>query len=76
MAVTSFHKKTRPAEHARNLFRLSEALLQDEHGISRGPTNSEQLRDEAQTCLKAYDPGMGTLTTSDVYDRLVSIYWR
>lgn len=74
LEVTGFHKKTRPAEHARSLFKLSEALLQDVHEGSS--EESAALWDEAQRHLKIREPNAPDGSTDSVYDSMVSIIWR
>ncbi|KAI9842890.1 MAG: hypothetical protein M1837_006722 [Sclerophora amabilis] len=72
--VTKFHMKTMPVEHARNLFKLSEALLQDSHDDSHG--EAEDLRNEAETYLKRRRPDVVACDTEDAYDHLIPIFWR
>lgn len=74
MVVTDFHKKTRPAEHARNLWKLSQAVLKDEyHG---GAERARELRSEAQRYLQQRDPDAAGCCTDEAYDRMVSILFR
>ncbi|KAK0747419.1 pfs domain-containing protein [Apiosordaria backusii] len=74
MKVTKFQEKNMPAEHARNLFKLSEALLQDGH---HGSTEEAiALREEAEAILKRRDAHITDASTDDAYDRLISISWR
>jgi hypothetical protein len=66
LEVTKFHKNNRPAEHARSLFKLYEALLQDTH-----PGSAEEaatLWDEAQRYLKMRKPDAVEGSTDSVYD--------
>lgn len=72
--MTTFHKHKRPAEHARNLFKLSEALLRDAHDDGSG--EAAALWDEAQRYLKICKPDGPDGSTDSVYDSLVSIIWR
>jgi ElaB/YqjD/DUF883 family membrane-anchored ribosome-binding protein len=74
MEVTKFHRKSMPVEHARNLFKLSEALLQDSHDDS--PEEAEGLRDEAEIYLKRRKPDVVACHTEDAYDNLIPIFWR
>jgi ElaB/YqjD/DUF883 family membrane-anchored ribosome-binding protein len=72
--VTKFHKNNRPAEYARSLFKLSEALLQDTHPGSK--EEAAVLRDEAHRYLKMRKPDATEGSTDSVYDSLVSIIYR
>ncbi|KAH0553214.1 hypothetical protein GP486_006614, partial [Trichoglossum hirsutum] len=74
MEVTKFHRKSMPVEHARNLFKLSEALLQDNHDSSSGEW--ENLRDEAEIYLKRRKPGVVACDMENAYDNLIPIFWR
>ncbi|KAK4039380.1 hypothetical protein C8A01DRAFT_36677 [Parachaetomium inaequale] len=74
LEVTRFYRNSRPAEHAHNLFKLSEALLQDAHDGSAEEASA--LWDEAQRYLKMRDPDAAEGSTDSVYNSLVSINWR
>lgn len=74
MEVTKFHRKSMPVEHARNLFKLSEALLQGSHDDN--PGEAENLRDEAEIYLKRRKSDMVACATEDAYDNLIPIFWR
>lgn len=74
MEVTKFHRKSMPVEHARNLFKLYEALIQSSHDDS--PDEAEDLRDEAETYLKRRKPNVVVCDTEDAYDCLIPIFWR
>lgn len=63
-----------PLEHARNLFKLSETLLQDSHEGSLG--EAEDLRDEAEVYLKRRKQDVVACDTEDAYDNLIPIFWR
>ena len=63
-----------PVEHARNLFKLSEALLQDSLDDSHG--EAQALRDEAEIYVKRKRPDGVACDTEDAYDNLVPIFWR
>jgi hypothetical protein len=72
MVVTERHKTVMVAEHARTLFKLSEALVQD----SRGEPESSKLRDEAERHLLLRDPKVKNAGLEKTYDDLVCILWR
>lgn len=72
--VTKFHRKSMPVEHARNLFKLSEALLQDSHEDSQ--VEAGNLRAEAEVYLRRRKAGLVTCDTEEAYDNLVPIFWR
>lgn len=74
MRVTKFHEKKMPAEHARGLFKLSEALLQDNHPGSADEAIA--LREEAEIVLKRRDANLTDFSTDDAYDRFIPISWR
>ena len=63
-----------PVEHARNLFKLSETLLQDSHDDSSH--EAETLRDEAEIYLKKKKPDVVACDTEEVYENLIPIFWR
>ena len=63
-----------PIEHARALFKLSEALLQETYDGSE--EEAMRLRDEAERYLKQRDPDATEFGTEDAYDRFVPIFWR
>jgi hypothetical protein len=67
--VTDLHKGLMVGEHARSLFKLSEAL--------RDPSEQEavEMRDEAERMLRSRRPGaLGE--GAEEYDELVYIVWR
>lgn len=64
-----------PVEHARNLFKLSEALVQDED-VDDGTCEAKDLRDEAEIYLKRRNPDLSACDTEDAYDSLIPIFWR
>lgn len=74
MEVTKFHVDKMPVEHARNLFKLSEALLQDNQDDSND--EAERLRDSAEIFLKRRKPDMVASDTESAYDDLIPIFWR
>ena len=74
MEITKFHRKSMPVEHARNQFKLSEALLQDSHDDSSD--EAEALRNEAETHLKSRKPDVVTCDTEEAYDNHIPIFWR
>jgi hypothetical protein len=74
MAVTHFHEISMPVEHARNLFKVSEALLQNDQADNKD--KAETYRTQAVTFLKKRIPDMITCDTEDIYDNLIPIFWR
>jgi hypothetical protein len=62
-----------PAEHARNLFKLSKAMHQngDESAAEAG-----KLRDQAESLLKSRDPGVNESGTESAYDVWIPIDWK
>lgn len=74
MEVTKFHGKSMAVEHARNLFKLSEALLQDNHDDS--PGEAEALRDEAEIYIKRRKPDVVACDMENANDNLIPIFWR
>ncbi|KAG9250320.1 pfs domain-containing protein [Emericellopsis atlantica] len=74
LVVTKLHRNTRPVEHARVLFKLSEALLQD--GNQSSDQEALAMRDEAEAYLRMRDPNFSDSGTEDTYDRLITIFWR
>ncbi|KAK6507665.1 hypothetical protein TWF481_006087 [Arthrobotrys musiformis] len=73
MVVTNFHRELMPVEHARNMFKLSEALLQADHGSD---DEAEDLRDDAEVFLRRRDANIEETSTEDAYDKFVPIFWR
>ncbi|KAF1961988.1 hypothetical protein CC80DRAFT_522601 [Byssothecium circinans] len=71
--ITKHHTKTMPVEHARNLFKLSEGLLQDSNG---NEDEAEDLRDQAEIYLKRRDPDATEFGTEQAYDKYIPIFWR
>ncbi|KAI0384927.1 hypothetical protein F5Y04DRAFT_276993 [Hypomontagnella monticulosa] len=71
MKVTKFHRSSMPIEHARNLFKLSEALLQDDQA-----DKSAEARDEAEVVFKTRKPDAVRCDTESSYDDLIPIFWR
>ena len=69
-----------PVEHARSLFKLSEALMQNSSSNVNEEDDSEDeaqdLRDEAEVYLLRRDEGATEFGNEDVYDRWVPIFWR
>lgn len=60
------------AEHARCLFKLSEALQQE----PREKEEADKLRCEAEHLLYKRDPGAKDPGLEKTYDMLVNIIWR
>ncbi|MCJ1470682.1 hypothetical protein MMC07_009329 [Pseudocyphellaria aurata] len=68
-----------PVEHARGLFKLSEALIQNSSSIENedgGEDEAQDLRDEAEVYLLRRDEGATEFGNEDVYDKWVPIFWR
>lgn len=74
MEITKVRKMDSPVEHARTLFKLSEALVQDCFDDSQ--VEAVALREEAEFALKKMKPNMTRLDTEEAYDNLVPIFWR
>lgn len=60
-------------EHARNLFRLSEAVTQDNPDDVVGP---DLLLKEAESYLRKGAPNSILAGTEDVYNQHINISWR
>ena len=60
------------AEHARCLFKLSEALEQD----PRDEVEARKLREEAECLLFIRDPNAKDPGLESTYDSLIVTYWR
>lgn len=73
MEVTRFHKDKMPMEHARNLFKLSEAVTQDDPEDLIGP---DLFLKEAESYLKKAAPNATPAGTEDVYNQHINISWR
>ncbi|PGH27214.1 hypothetical protein AJ80_01171 [Polytolypa hystricis UAMH7299] len=72
LEITKFHSNVMPVEHARGLFKLSEALLQD-------PYDSEEargFRDEPELYLLRRDQKAVKFGREEDYDQWVPIFWR
>lgn len=69
-----------PVEHARGLFKLSEALAQNSSTNENEDDGSEEeaqyLRDEAEIYLLRRDKSATQFGNEDAYDRWVPIFWR
>ncbi|OJJ42592.1 hypothetical protein ASPZODRAFT_125317 [Penicilliopsis zonata CBS 506.65] len=70
--ITKFHVNMMPAEHARGLFKLSEALLQDSYDDDQ----ARGLRDEAEFYLLKRDPLAVEFGKEEYYDQWIPIFWR
>ncbi|KAK0609966.1 Tetratricopeptide-like helical [Bombardia bombarda] len=71
VVITQADKDKRPAEHARVLFKLSEALSQDASDDSLD--EAVKLRDEAEVYLRKQDPNTNNFSTDEAYDRFVTL---
>ncbi|UKZ68842.1 uncharacterized protein TrAtP1_009862 [Trichoderma atroviride] len=80
LEITKFHADTMPVEHARGLFKLSEALVQNSSTNEDEKDDSEEeaqdLRDEAEIYLLRRDKSATQFGNEDTYDRWVPIFWR
>jgi hypothetical protein len=72
MTLTSMRKTTLSAEHARCVFKLSEALEQE----PRDGKEASSLREEAERVLRQRDRGAKEPGLESTYDALVNIRWR
>ncbi|KAF2967528.1 hypothetical protein GQX73_g6031 [Xylaria multiplex] len=68
LEILKVHTTSRPVEHARSLFKLSESLLQDNMDTSHA--ESIKLRDEAESVLKSANSAIMTFDTESAYDDL------
>lgn len=73
LELTKHHAKEMPVEHARNLFKLSEALHQDSYD-----NNDEvaEMRAEVEVYLRKRDPQAVEFAKEADFDRWVSAFWR
>ncbi|KAL6695359.1 pfs domain-containing protein [Trichoderma pleuroticola] len=80
LEITKFHSDTMPVEHARGLFKLSEALVQNSSTNENEDDGTEEeakdLRDEAEIHLLRRDKSATQFGNEDAYDRWVPIFWR
>ncbi|KAL6832199.1 P-loop containing nucleoside triphosphate hydrolase protein [Trichoderma camerunense] len=80
LEITKFHSDAMPVEHARGLFKLSEALVQNSSTNEGEDDGSEKeakyLRDEAEKYLLRRDKSATQFGNEDAYDRWVPIFWR
>lgn len=60
-------------EHARNLFKLSEAVTQDNPEDLEGP---DLLLEEAELYLRKGAPKSTPTVTEDAYNQHINISWR
>ncbi|KAI0100214.1 NB-ARC and TPR domain protein [Nemania sp. FL0031] len=70
--ITERHKVRMPVEHARSLFKLSEALLNESTTVQE----SMQLRKESTRLLAYRAPQAGDVISESTFDSLVFIWWR
>ncbi|PKK40991.1 hypothetical protein CI102_14883 [Trichoderma harzianum] len=80
LEITKFHSDAMPVEHARGLFKLSEALVLNSSTNENEDDNHEKeaqnLRDEAEIYLLRRDKSATQFGNEDAYDRWVPIFWR
>lgn len=74
MEVTKIHMVDRAVEHARNMFKLSEALLQDTMDDSQAEAIG--FREEAENALRRVKPNATKCDTENDYDELIPVFWR
>ena len=67
-------KLDRAVEHARSLFKLSEALLQD--SLDESHIEALTLREEAEHILRKTKPDIARCDIENAYDNVVPIFWR
>ncbi len=70
--ITDMRKVKMVAEHARTIFKLSEALEQE----PREAKEAARLRHEAERLLRLRDPAAKDPGKESTYDKLVNILWR
>ena len=70
--VTGMHRESMRVEHARSLFKLSEALEQE----PREKAEAARLRDEAERLLRVQAPKVKEPGLESTCDQLVSVSWR
>ncbi|GAW14062.1 hypothetical protein ANO14919_034540 [Xylariales sp. No.14919] len=78
LEITKFHADVMPVEHARSLFKLSEALTQNSSSDEENSDGDEaqDLRDEAEVFLLRRDENATEFSTEHAYDKWVPIFWR
>ncbi|KAI0412494.1 hypothetical protein F5X98DRAFT_367241 [Xylaria grammica] len=78
LEITKFHADVMPVEHARSLFKLSEALTQNSSldGDNSDGDEAQDLRDEAEVFLLRRDKNATEFSTEHAYDKWVPIFWR
>ncbi|KAL7929497.1 P-loop containing nucleoside triphosphate hydrolase protein [Trichoderma chlorosporum] len=80
LEITRFHADAMPVEHARCLFKLSEALIQSsstsENEDDDSKKEAQDMRDEAERYLLRRDKSATQFGNEDAYDRYVPIFWR
>lgn len=80
LEITKFYSDSMPVEHARGLFKLSEALVQNSSTNENENDGSEKeaqyVRDEAEKYLLRRDKSVKEFGNEDAYDRWVPIFWR
>lgn len=80
LEITKFHADTMPVEHARGLFKLSEALAQNSSTNEMEDDGSEKeaqyLRGKAEIYLLRRDKSATQFVNEGAYDRWVPIFWR
>ncbi|KAK0100616.1 hypothetical protein ONS95_007071 [Cadophora gregata] len=72
LAITQMRTHLMMAEHARVLFKLSEALEQE----LRHEEEAQALLEEAERLLRLRNPNAGNPGSEGTYDSLILIEWR
>lgn len=76
MVVTKFHSARLPAEHARNLYQLSVALVHDGGSIGDEDGEAEEARREAEMYLKKKCADADSFDCAYAYDKYIYIFYR
>ncbi|KAK0110117.1 hypothetical protein ONS95_002772 [Cadophora gregata] len=72
MLITEMRKHNMVAEHARTIFKLSEALEQEPREVAE----ASRLRQEAERLLRLREPTAKEPGKEGTYDSMVNILWR
>jgi hypothetical protein len=75
MVVTKFHSTRLPAEHARNLYQLSVALVHEGKSLEDN-AEAEDARLEAEIYLKRKCASADSFGTAYSYDKFIHIFYR
>ncbi len=72
MIITFIHRDRMVGEHARCLYKLSQALYQD----GGKEAKADEMLQEAEDLYFARADNLGRSPTEDEYDQLVYVLWR